>query len=259
MKNYIAEESRVQLTFPIVIAFLSLRHIFHEIHEFAHMIVGRLICGYWGSRDFNRVQPISEGCENNEHLYVLAAIAGPLFNYFMIGTGTWILIKYFQNPRRVAMGIILIFASLPFARFFTVLIGGGDELGIIRSFIEEPLASRIVGITAVTLLLAYPLFKVFCALPQNRRHHYFWGLLLFPMILEGAVVLGFFNFLLANGFLSQPGIFGAPVLVIIVFIFSLVTFLFYRKSLPGFITTRTKGKGQESDFNIPKGGEWEIN
>lgn len=248
MKKFISDDARVRLTFPFVIAFISLRHIFHEIHEFAHMFVGRLICGSWGARDFNRVQPIPEGCEHNEQLYVLAAIAGPLFNYIMIWTGTWMLLKYPKEARKVAIGIILIFASLPFARFFTVLIGGGDELGIIRLFIDDPLASRIIGVFVITLLLAYPLYKVFSALPRKNRHYYFWGFLLLPMFLEGAVVLGFFYFLLATGFLSQPAIFGAPLLVIIVFLFSVVIFMSFRKYLSTLITTSPER--QQSDIYI---------
>jgi hypothetical protein len=57
---------------------------------------------------------------------------------------------------------------------------------------------------------------------------------------EGLVVLLFFNYLLKLGLLTEPSLFGAPLLVILVLLAALITFIAVRKNLnmlPRVLTT----------------------
>jgi len=212
------------ITIPFVVAFVSLRHIFHELHEFAHMAAGRLLCGMWGSRDFNNVAAIAPQCVKTGTIDLMVGIAGPLFNYCAIWAGA-LLIRAASTSTGRAWGLTLIFASLPFARLFTAVIGGGDELGIARTYFADPLMARMATISAVVAILAYPLYAAFRLL-AGMKHGvlYFLGLLTLPMLLEGAVVLHFCNYLLKLGLGSEIWLMGSPVLVSILLALALIVF-----------------------------------
>jgi|GEM_PF-5152979 len=78
---------------PIVVslklgfAFIALRHVFHELHEFGHMIAGRLLCSEFGSRDFNRVAAIPTSCQITPSIDFRVSLAGPMVNYCAIWVG----------------------------------------------------------------------------------------------------------------------------------------------------------------------------
>jgi hypothetical protein len=118
MKKY-----KLKLSATSLIAFIALRHFFHELHELMHMIVGRLYCGAWGTRDFNRVSPMSLGCKPEGFSGCFIGLEGPLFNFVMIWIGA-ILLKRSKSEQQASWGFALIFASLPIARLITAIIGG---------------------------------------------------------------------------------------------------------------------------------------
>ena len=231
---------KTNITTLFVIAFISLRHIFHELHEFAHMVAGRIFCGVWGTRDFNNVHPISEGCEVSNYMSVISGLAGPMVNYLAIWIGV-LLIRKAKTEEQVSWGLALIFCSLPVARLMTALFGGGDEIGVARLYISNPLLSRLVVIGLILLILAYPLYLAFKTISkQPKGAWYFIGFLFIPMFVEGLVVLLFFNYLLKLGVLTEPSLFGAPLLVILVLVAALITFIAVRKNLnmlPRVLTT----------------------
>jgi hypothetical protein len=214
----------IRLSIPFLVAFIALRHLFHELHESAHMIVGRVVCGAWGTRDFNNVHPMVDKCAESHSINVLIGLEGPFVNYVAIWLGT-ILIRTAKSSNQLSWGLTLIFANLPFARFITTVFGGGDELGKMRNNMSDPMMARLTVIVLISALLIYPLYTAFQALPV-KKHKIWWflGFLLLPMLLEGMVVLLFFNYLLKIGILKEIWIMGAPLLVSVVLIGVLIIF-----------------------------------
>ncbi|HEY5798603.1 MAG TPA: hypothetical protein VIT92_00205, partial [Burkholderiaceae bacterium] len=202
----------------------AMRHLLHELHEFGHMSAARLLCGGWGARDFNNVAAIPAGCQVTPMVDLTVGLAGPLVNYLGVWIGALLILNAKSAPR-AAWGLALIFACLPFARLFTALIGGGDEMAIARSYIEHPALARAACIALVAAVLAFPLLTAWQALAgSGRRAWLFLGFLLLPMLLEGAVILWFCNSLLQLGVLSQTWAFGAPGLVIVVLALAAIVF-----------------------------------
>lgn len=206
----------ILLSLAFVLAFIALRHVFHELHEFGHMIAGRLFCGEFGTRDFNRVA-LPENCVVTPSSDFIIAFAGPMVNYCMIWLGA-VLIRNGRAANMVSWGLCLIFANLPLARLVTVLFGGGDELGIARDYFADPLVARIFVTLVICAVLAYPLCTAYRALAAARfRTWLFLGFLVLPMLLEGALVLALMNYiLLQHGVLNQTLAFGAPGLAWVV-------------------------------------------
>lgn len=222
---------------PFVIAFISLRHIFHELHEFAHMIVGKLICGVWGIRDFNNVHPMSIDCLPS-YSQTLIGLEGPMVNYIVIWIGA-ILIRTATSSSRLSWGVVLIFTSLPFARIFTALVGGGDEFAIARNWIANPILARCTTISIILALLIYPLYTAFNVMyVKKNRVLYFVGFLILPMLLEGMVVLMFFNYLLKIGILNDITVMGSPILVWIVLFIMFIAFIFSARHIKSLIRNK---------------------
>jgi hypothetical protein len=229
--------TQLVLTWSFVLAFLVFRHLMHEAHEFAHMIAGRLSTGEWGTRDFNNVQPFSTNVAPALTAEIITALAGPLVNYLGCLIGG-IVIHKSKEIRTVAMGLVLIFACLPFARIFTAIMGGGDEYGIMRLFISNAVVARTVTIATVTALFAWPLYKAYRSLPIKNRLRNYFAFLFAPMLIEGALVLGLLNRVLKSGVLAQGSYFGAPLFVLVVLGFCVLFLLFMGPRLTTVLTVQ---------------------
>jgi hypothetical protein len=226
---------KLVLSIPFVVGFIALRHLLHELHEFSHMIAGRAICGVWGTRDFNNVHPMSKEWYEAGFNHTLVGLEGPVINYIAIWLGA-ILIRTAKSTSRLSWGLVLIFASLPFARIITALFGGGDEMGVARTWISNPMAARLINIAIILSILIYPLYTAFKALyVKKNRGWYFAGVLILPMLLEGMLVLLFFNYLLKMGVLNKSWWMGSPILVWMVLLVTLIGFLFSAKYLQTLI------------------------
>ncbi|MFA6277096.1 MAG: hypothetical protein WC622_10130 [Pedobacter sp.] len=225
MKKY-----KLKLSTASLIAFISLRHFFHELHELMHMIVGRMYCGAWGTRDFNRVSPMPLGCKSEGLLQYLIGLEGPLFNFVMIWIGT-ILLKRSKSEQQASWGFALIFASLPIARLVTAIVGGGDELGVALHSISSPWIARVIIITLIFALIIYPIVLAYKTLDYRFKFLYILGFLFLPMILEGIVVLGFFNSLLAKGIYTEIWFMGMPKLVVITLAVDIFILLIFGKNI----------------------------
>ena len=123
---------KLKLTFHYVLTFLALTFVMHEAHEIVHTSIGRIICGCWGQRDFN-VWGLCDSCETNPY-GILSTLAGPIFTFIMIWYGSSLLDK---NNNQKVFGFSLIFANMPFARIFNLMIGGGDEVVVVNSLINN--------------------------------------------------------------------------------------------------------------------------
>ena len=143
---------KLKLTAIYVLTFLALTFLMHEVHEIAHTTVGRIICGCWGQRDFN-VWGVCDTC--NSPLAIVATLAGPLFTFLMIWYGTTFLKDNNSNAEK-SFGFSLIFANLPFARLLTSILGGGDEVMVIRNTMDNQGLSKPLTLVLIILVITYP-------------------------------------------------------------------------------------------------------
>ncbi len=200
------------MTFRWWVAFSLLILAIHEAHELVHVVTGRLLCGTWASRDFNAWW-FTRDCDS-----VLPTLAGPLFSYLLMLAGAAIAAKW-ESPRRW-IGVALLFAANPFARLFTAVMGGGDEMVVgrrIAGVAENTMAVRVAVLLVVASICVSVMVAGWRALGGlNRRALWFTGLLLWPMVLTGTLLFVVGNRLLRAGVLAEPAITGAPMLVVVV-------------------------------------------
>lgn len=193
-------------------AFVALLFVLHELHEIAHTVVGRVICGCWGQRDFNTWDLCCE-----DPLTITASIAGPLFTYLVIYAGHYLMShRYDHLPDRKSLGFALVFASMPFARVFTALLGGGDELLELKFFLGDFLGDYLLwglAIALTTAIILPPLLRAWRTLASSKRIWSFVGFLLLPFIIDILVVLIGMNKLYQAGVLDQTGLLGSPLIV----------------------------------------------
>lgn len=202
---------KLRITPKYVLAFLSLVFVMHEAHEIAHTVVGRILCGCWGQRDFNS-WGVCEGCPERQPLAILSTFAGPLFTFAMIWAGV-ILTGKGRSDRQNAMGFSLIFANLPFARILTAALGSGDEVWGFSNLLGNKTFAWPIGLLLVCSLSVFPLWKAFQLIENKRKAGWFFLFLIVPVLADIAVVLGLMNTLLANGIFSEYWILGSPKLV----------------------------------------------
>jgi hypothetical protein len=203
---------RIRLSFSFVLGGIIWVLLLHEIHEWGHQLAGKLFCGSWPSRDFIYWH-LSTGC-NKGSSFILIALAGPVFTFIVFWLGWWFLRK---SQKRIydALGMVLIFASIPFSRIIAVLFKGGDEIMAFRTIFspKEPFmgAAVIIGAVLVLVLTTPPLMLAYKKL--TGKTILFIALLILPFLIDKALLEGVMNPLLKKGFLSAQGLAGAPLLV----------------------------------------------
>src|SRR5471030_2453743 len=104
---------QIQFTVKNLLIFLIFFFFMHEMHELVHIITGRIICGCWGTRDFN-VWDLCKGC-NLKPGAVIATFAGPIFTFIMLWVGRFWL-KYGKSVYYRSFGLILILGNMQFGR-----------------------------------------------------------------------------------------------------------------------------------------------
>lgn len=187
--------------------------VVHELHEFAHTLTGRLVCGAWAERDFNRWDV--PGCAS-----WWPTAAGPLLSFTLM----WIGLALARTRSRQWLAIALVFAANPLARVFTVAMGGGDEMVLARMAAHVEVASPGLRLLVLALVLALATPPVIAAWHAMRDWpHRAWAmaaLLPMGMLVTGVVLFLGFNRLLHAGVLDAP-LLGAPALVQLVSLASL--------------------------------------
>lgn len=207
---------QIQLNFKTLLAFLFFFFLMHELHELAHMFTGRIICGSWGTRDFN-VWRLCDDCIQQKPLAILATFAGPLFTFLMLWLG-WYWVKYGKSAQYRSVGLVLIFGNMPFGRIYMAATGAGDEVWGLRSLLLNPQHTnfgmiRLLGLVLVSVICIPPLITAYRAIGNKKRVLVFIGLLILPLVLDTIVILILLNSLLTSGLLSQVWITGAPLLI----------------------------------------------
>lgn len=222
---------RFTFSIPYAITFLLLLIVMMELHEMAHISVGRLLCGCWGPRDFN-VWSLCEGCQEKQSLWWLATLMGPVFSFAMMWLGMiWLGSSY---PNRQAFGFSLIFANIPFGRITTAMMGGGDEMVVVRHFLKEDLSRMQLIMVGSTILLALglpPIISVVRVMTNRRPWLIVFGFLTLPLAFLLVYTLMGLNTLLSQGFLAEVWAFGTPLLITLHTTIALIVLIWLRKNL----------------------------
>ncbi len=223
---------KTNFTFLGLLAFAALLFISHDLHETAHMVVGRILCGEWGVRDFNNVSPIVKGCEPGMYS-LLGSYAGPLVSYLGMWIGFVLLAKKNTFNQQI-WGFCFVFANVPFARFFTAMLRGGDEFHSLKYILADQIDLNMIWILNALLVFALilpPLLRAFYFIQAPKRVLIFIGFLILPMLFEFAVLHTGLNYvILKQGILYEPVFFGNPLLVnLLIILESSIFLIFYPK------------------------------
>lgn len=199
-------------------AFVPLIVVAHEMHELAHTVSGRIVCGEWAQRDFNRWS--IDHCAS----WVPTAM-GPAFSFALMAAG--VALARVPHGGRRWLALALIFAANPLARIITVGTGHGDELLVAHmlSGIEGPSTTLYLLTLACVLLLAGSAIVMgWHATRGLRARAPTFALLLAAAMLVTGPGAAAFNHLLQSGVLDQP-VAGAPLLVHLVTVVALLCLL----------------------------------
>ncbi|AMR27644.1 hypothetical protein A0257_11425 [Hymenobacter psoromatis] len=202
---------KITLTWRSLAAVAALLFLCGEAHELVHTGLGRLLCGCWGTRDFN-VWSLCDACAHKPLQNLAATLSGPLFSFALMWVGYFWLAPRHSAGRR-SLGFALIFANIPFARILgAVFMGSNDEVYALSKVMPYHLAWALGG-AVVLLATVPPLVRAYAALQPRGRIWIFLGFFLLPTLLLFIVVLGGLNSLLAGGFLATYWMLGSPLLI----------------------------------------------
>lgn len=204
-----------------------------EAHEISHFIAGKIICGCWPEyRDFNAWR-ICQSCKDTNPNWYWPTAAGPLFSMSLAWVGMFLLKNASVNKQ--SLGFMMIWANVPQARIMTVLMGGGDEMVVIRYLTKETWHDpyfRWIAYVIVLVMALPPIIASFRAVKNERGWLYNIGFMILPLLVFGAYGFMFLNSLLESGFLADVWVMGTPLFITLhtaVALFLLL--IFFRKYL----------------------------
>jgi hypothetical protein len=202
----------MHFTIKSTLAFMALVFICHEVHELVHTTVAYFQCGCWGTRDFN-VWKVCDSCTSSANT-IWATIAGPFITYLQIWLG-WLLMSRYNTISQRTFGFALVWANVPFARFITVAMKGGDEGVITRTLVGQSSLSLTVWLLeiGIVLLLILPALLRAWKFLASKRAWVFIAFLIVPMLLQYVTMHKLGSQLLQAGVLAETGILGSPLLV----------------------------------------------
>jgi len=149
-----------------------------QAHELTHHLVGRLVCGCWGTMTFHRFY-LPESCQQTP-VWLWSTAAGPSLTYLLMWIGAMLVV----NSRFRIAGAMLVFANLPLARFVTVASGHGDEMVIARLLGGAPLMIA-VGLFCCALVL--PPVVIASRVFEKRRAWWTIAALIAPLAFDAAL------------------------------------------------------------------------
>lgn len=236
-----AAKTRVSLGWGNAIALIFLSFFMQETHELAHTSVGWIVCGGWGSRNFN-LWSLYPGCTDSNRLWLLATWAGPAYSFAVMWAGVYLLAR--QSVRSKSVGFALIVSSMPVSRILSPLLGSGDEIFALERMIGGHALPWAIGLALVGLLLIPPTLKVWQAIGNNRRALWFAGLMLAPFLATGAVVFAILQGqILGRDILSEEWILGSPRIVTYWFIACVAVVFTTGRWIPTLLEGKTASSG----------------
>ena len=217
-----------------------------EGHEQAHIQFGGWACQCYGERDFS-LWGLRENCAAPD-LARFSSLAGPAFTYLVIWLGAG-LVRWGRSSAQRAVGLALVFAPLPFARIFTVLMGSGDEVVFLRSMLANADSGSSNSAVPLAMLLVFvscipPIVVAWRSLDKRRRGLWIAGLCILPMLAQGFYIRLVLNKLLALGFLAAPSIAGSPAFVLMHTALAATVFVFVA---PWLLSVVAGKKARSSD------------
>jgi hypothetical protein len=225
-------QMQLSLSVRNMVAFFLFGVLMGEAHEISHFLVGKIVCGCWpASRDFN-AWSICDSCKQLGQPWYWATAMGPVFSMGLAWIGMFLLRS--GNLSWNSLGFCLIWCNIPEARIATVLMGGGDEMVVIRELTRgTTLAAdfRWISTLIVFAMALPPMIASFMAVKGK------WGWLqniafmTLPLVMWGLYLHVLGNKLLFSGFLAEPWIMGTPLLITLHTILALGLFLIVRKEL----------------------------
>lgn len=222
---------KLNINLYYVNAFCLLQIILLELHETVHIVTGYIICGCWGTRDFN-VWSLCTDCNLNHSLYWIATLTGPLFSFIVMWIGrSWLTSA---NLKKQALGFSLIFTSLPLGRITEAMRGSGDEMTVAKYLLHNQLSFdqiKIVVVITIALLILPPIVSAYRFVKNKHAWVYRAGYLALPLVFILLYILIGMNSLLHTGFLSTIFIAGTPLLITLHTLFAIVCLWLLRKKL----------------------------
>jgi len=224
---------RIKLSLSYIFTFLLLLIVMMEMHELVHISVGRIICECWGPRDFN-VWSLCKACANKSMGW-LATLAGPVFSFTVMWLGMFWLTS--PDAKKKAVGFAFIFTNIPFGRITTMMMGGGDEMVVVRNFLGNSFSRTqmiLLGSALVLIVALPPIIKAFQVLTNKKSWLYVVGFLTLPLAFLLLYTLMGLNTLLDKGFLAAPWIMGTPLLITIHTVIAFLLLLWQWKNIYRF-------------------------
>jgi hypothetical protein len=172
---------KLKVTPLYILSFLCLVFLVHEVHDWAHALVARLICDCWGSRIFDGWD-FCAGCSVSSGEQALPTIAGPIINFVLLWIG-WGRLHPDSPAEDKSWGIALIFAALPWNILLAAASGGGDLTSAMRFMQQHGPNSNHQWVSKwgflITLVLTVPpIVRAFIQLPGYQGK-----LIVFPLML----------------------------------------------------------------------------
>ncbi len=228
--------TKFNISWQFVVVFLAFGFGLAEAHEVVHTNVGYMLGGCYGDRDFN-FWALCDASYNHPLSY-WASLSGPIFSFLVLWAG-YFLIKRAENVSDKALGVAVVFASMPFGRILTVLLHKGDEFMVMRQlFGTDDNVTVLWMITTVIILgiCLVPLIAAYKSLPEKKRWLSFTSLFVGPTVAFIVVVLLGLNTLLNNGLLAEQGLIGQPIIINIWFVLCIAVTYWKRDLLKSWIT-----------------------
>lgn len=207
---------QIRFSFKNLAVFMFFFFLMHELHELAHIITGRIICGCWGNRDFN-VWDVCPGCLQQHPLAIAATFAGPVFTFAMLWMGRYWL-KHSGPAAYRSLGLVLILGNMQFGRMYMAATGSGDEVWGLRYLFLNPdhsnlLLIKIAAFLIVSVICIPPLATAYRAIANKNKVLIFAAFLIIPLMLDTVIILMVLNGILAKGIWSSVWIMGTPLLI----------------------------------------------
>jgi hypothetical protein len=191
---------KLKLTPLYVLSFLFLTFFVHELHDWAHTVMARLVSGGWGTRGFDSWQfesnaPVSNGQR------ALATLAGPVVNILLLWFG-YTKMATQDSLADQSFGCSLVLATLPLGMLLAAAGGGGDLTSGLKLLsphteIYHPHLIAGCGLLIMLLVCIPPLVRTFIILPSWQGKFIFFPIfLILPVWLDHFLVGGLLNRLL---------------------------------------------------------------
>jgi len=219
----------LKLSWRYLVAFAALTILCGTSHEFVHHFTGAALCGAFGTKTFNSFS-LAPGCETDITKAYWAAMAGPILTFALMWIGYAMLRR--DDPSAKRMGFALVFANFPINRMLFVLLNQNDEQYANKMMFGTSRFVFWITVLGVLAISLPPVIEGFRQLQNRPRFVWIAAFFLLPFVFV-ILFAGLFleNFLMIQHQILATRIIGIPWLIVLVEVFSAVTFEFFKGAL----------------------------